>query len=77
MAFTDLIKDGAFRRSNGQCECRRTTHGHIGRCPAIITRHRAEYHHVVSQDAGGSDGLENCEALCTTCHQKTRSYGGY
>ncbi|MHC4072779.1 MAG: HNH endonuclease [Planctomycetota bacterium] len=77
MAFTDSVKDSAFRRSGGQCECKRTTHGHIGRCLSIITRHVAEYHHVVSEAAGGSDGLENCEALCVTCHQKTKSYGAH
>lgn len=77
MAFSESIKDKAFKRSGGQCECKRTTHGHSGRCKTRITRHGAEYHHVLSQSAGGTDGLENCEALCTTCHRKTRSYGGY
>jgi 5-methylcytosine-specific restriction endonuclease McrA len=77
MAFSESTKDAAFRRSGGQCECRRSSHGHwTGRCSTKITRHGAEYHHVVSQDAGGSDGLENCEALCVSCHQKTKSYGG-
>lgn len=77
MAFSESVKDAAFRRSGGQCECRRTTHGHSGRCQTKITRYSAEYHHVVSQNAGGSDGLENCEALCVTCHTKTGSYGSY
>ncbi len=77
MAFSENIKDQAFRRSGGRCECRRSTHtNHTGRCSASITRHGAEYHHVVSLQAGGSDGLENCEALCPTCHKQTGSYGG-
>ena len=75
MAFSDATKDAAFARSGGRCECGRTTHGHAGRCPTSVTRYGAQYHHVVSQDAGGSDGLGNCEVLCTPCHQKTGSYG--
>ena len=75
MAFSESVKDAAFRRSGGQCECRRTTHRRIGRCGTNITRYGAEYHHIVSQNAGGSDGLDNCEALCVTCHQQTKSYG--
>ena len=77
MAFSDGVKDAAFKRSGGQCECRRSGHtNHTGRCTATITRHGAEYHHVTSQDAGGSDGLSNCQALCVKCHKQTGSYGG-
>ena len=74
MAFSDSVKDDAFKRSGGRCECTRSSHtNHTGRCTTSITRHGAEYHHV---DSGGSDALGNCEALCTTCHQQTGSYGG-
>jgi 5-methylcytosine-specific restriction endonuclease McrA len=76
MAFSESTKDAAFKRSGGQCECRRTSHGHNGRCKTTITRHGAEYHHITSVAAGGSDGISNCEALCITCHKKTGSYGG-
>lgn len=76
MPFSDNVKDQAFRRSGGQCECRRSTHGHLGRCPTKISRHGAEYHHVVADSAGGADTLSNCEALCVSCHRKTQSYGG-
>jgi 5-methylcytosine-specific restriction protein A len=76
MAFPDWVKDAAFRRSGGRCECRRSSHGHpFGRCSATITRYGAEFHHITSQAAGGPDTLENCEALCITCHRQTRSYG--
>jgi 5-methylcytosine-specific restriction protein A len=79
MAFSESVKDAAFRRSGGQCECKRTSHSSHwwGRCSTAITRHGAEYHHIISQDAGGSDGLENCEALCVPCHKATGSYGGH
>ena len=81
-AFSEAIesgatKDQAFARSGGRCECTRSSHtNHTGRCPTTIRRHTAEYHHRVSESAGGGDGLSNCEALCVTCHRQTGSYGG-
>lgn len=76
MAFTESTKDAAFARSGGQCECERTTHGHVGRCPTKVTGHGAQYHHKVAADSGGDDSLSNCEVLDTDCHQKTQTYGG-
>ncbi len=77
MAFSDSTKDDAFKRSNGRCECTRSSHtNHTARCSTTITRHGAEYHHVVSQNSGGSDSLSNCQALCSICHKQTGSYGG-
>lgn len=74
MAFSESVKDAAFKRSGGRCECTRSSHtNHTGRCPTTITRHSAEYHHV---DSTGPDTLANCEALCVTCHRQTESYGG-
>jgi 5-methylcytosine-specific restriction endonuclease McrA len=77
MAFSDAIKDSAFARSGGRCECKRSAHqAHAGlRCTTVLTRHSAEYHHVTAVDAGGSDGLSNCEVLCRPCHLLTPSYG--
>ncbi len=78
MAFPESVKDAAFKRSGGRCECKRSSHSnHTSRCSTTITRHSAEYHHVVSEDAGGPDTLDNCEALCKTCHKQTGSYGGH
>ncbi len=78
MPFPESIKDQAFARSGGRCECYREHTGvnaphHGGRCPNTFSRHGAwEAHHIV---AGGNDTLSNCEALCVTCHELTRSYG--
>ena len=78
MAFSESIKDEAFKRSGGMCECTRTSHlNHTGRCSKILTRYGTEYYHVVSQDAGGTEDLSNCEVLCTICHRQIRSNGGY
>lgn len=76
MAFSDAVKDAAFKNSGGQCECVRTSHNHpFRRCSAKVTRHSAEYHHKTADAAGGPDTLANCEVLCVTCHRNTASYG--
>ena len=73
MAFPESVKDAAYWRSGGRCECRRSSHGHGGRCWSRIWRHRnVHYHHI---NAYGDDTLSNCEALCINCHKLTRSYG--
>lgn len=79
MPFSESVKDQAFARSGGRCECHREHPGansaphHGGRCPRTFGRYGAwEAHHSV---AGGPDTLSNCEALCTTCHQLTGTYG--
>lgn len=79
MPFPDSVKDAAFVRSSGRCQCRRIEHRHPdGRCTNSVARSGvggAEFNHVQSQQVGGADTLANCEVLCTPCHQATRSYG--
>jgi len=75
MAFPQLVKDQAWRRSGGKCECTRSAHTHPRRCNAVLSRASAEYHHIHAQAQGGHDGLSNCEVLCHSCHVKTPSYG--
>jgi len=83
MAFSESVKDEAFKRSGGRCECNRQHTGindaphHGGRCSKTFTRHGNWHaHHKVSLKAGGSDTLSNCEVLCIKCHELTKSYGG-
>jgi len=75
MAFPQTVKDAAFKRSGGRCECTRTSHGHTGRCQKRLTATSGHYHHQVSVNAGGADTLVNCEHMCIPCHEKTRSFG--
>ena len=77
MAFSEATKDAAYRRSGGQCECTRQDGLHRGRCPVRIPRTgpRVQFNHKHAARLGGGDGLTNCEALCTPCHQATASYG--
>ena len=76
MAFTQTIKDRAYLRAGGKCE----------RCGKDCIRLRtnygfeypeSEFHHILSVQAGGYDGISNCEHLCVACHHNTKSYGGY
>ena len=81
MAFSESVKDQAFARSGGRCECHRLHSGltaphYGGRCSRTFTRYGTwEAHHIVAVSSGGTDTLSNCEALCTTCHELTRTYG--
>lgn len=77
MAFSKDTIDSAWRRTDGICECTRNCPKHTGqRCDIKLTAGKWHAHHKVSQKAGGSDSLSNCEALCIPCHQNTGSYGG-
>ena len=78
MAFPESVKDQAFRRSGGRCECHRKHVGvhaphHGGRCLKRLTKYGAWHaHHIVDT---GLDIVSNCEVLCIPCHQLTRTYG--
>ena len=63
MAFSDSVKNAAFRRAGGRCECRRRVCGHAGRCSKSLAN-GWHAHHITSQAAAGADTLSNCEALC-------------
>ncbi len=75
MPFSQAVKDAAFMRAGGRCECRRAACGHFGRCSTTPIIHLWEAHHIIAEHAGGSDTLANCEVLCIPCHLNTRSYG--
>lgn len=83
MAFPQSVIDDAWMRAGARCECTRQCPNHSGaRCNKVLDpknqtpRMEWHAHHVVSQDAGGVDTLENCEILCVPCHKNTESYGG-
>ena len=82
MAFSQETIDQAWRQAGGKCECSLRNCGHTGRCNKVLDPQNStagkkwHAHHVVSQEAGGSDGLSNCLILCVDCHENTRSYGG-
>ncbi len=74
MSFSLSIKDQAYERAGGRCEycgrpCRRIPNGDYYEYPD------SEFHHRKAQSEGGDDSLSNCVHLCTSCHEKTASYG--
>ena len=76
MAFSQTVKDQAWRGAGGKCECTRILcPDHAGRCKALLGSNW-HAHHKTSVKAGGNDTLSNCEALCIPCHKHTRTYGG-
>lgn len=76
MPFSDSVKNAALTRARFMCECNRMCLHHLGRrCGALLLPGFWEAHHIVAESVGGSDTIANCEALCLSCHQNTRSYG--
>jgi 5-methylcytosine-specific restriction endonuclease McrA len=75
MAFSEAVKKAALARAGYRCECRRINHRHVGRCTAQLGVGQYHIHHITSLLAGGSDTLDNAEALCIPCHENTASYG--
>lgn len=81
MAFSQETLNQAWHRAGGRCECVLEKCGHAGRCNKELDPQNAtsgkkwHAHHIVSQDAGGSDEPSNCQILCVECHENTRSYG--
>ncbi len=63
--FTRTTKLAAWERSGGCCEnCERK----------ISPGDGPEYDHIIADEHGGGNGLENCQVLCTNCHKpKTRA----
>lgn len=59
MAFTDKTKLIAKQKSAFRC--------------CICHKPFVEVHHIIPQEAGGSNDIENAAALCATCHDL---YGG-
>jgi len=90
--FPESVVKEAWKRAGGSyppapayCECKRSEHGHSGRCnKQLVWENRGkegergawEAHHTVSQEKGGEPILSNCEILCLDCHKKTKTYGG-
>lgn len=74
MAFPQSVKDAAYNRAGGKCECTMTRCGHTGRCNKSLSS-GWHAHHRTAVSSGGDDTLGNCQAMCIPCHQNTGSYG--
>jgi hypothetical protein len=76
VSFSEETVREAWERSQGNCECRRTTHGHPQRCNEKLDWNRRgmgdspgswDTHPRLSPRHGGSVSLANCEVLCSIC----------
>jgi 5-methylcytosine-specific restriction endonuclease McrA len=56
--FTTKVKLAAFERAAGRCE----------KCTARLVVGKFAYDHVIADALGGEPTLENCQALCSSCH---------
>jgi hypothetical protein len=67
MAFGQPVKQAAYARANGQCECMRQScmAHYAGRCARSLVD--GWHAHRIGQ--AGPDTLENCEALCIPCYE--------
>jgi hypothetical protein len=71
MVFSVNVRDEAFTRCRGRCECRKPLHAHkSGRCHHGVTRHTAFYHAI--SDQGQADLAGNCRVLCAHCQPHER-----
>ena len=78
MAFPESVRQAAYERAGGRCECKRrscTCHRRNDRCYKKLRRPHWHAHHRTAVSSGGSDTLGNCEILCVECHKNTGTYG--
>lgn len=73
--FTKEIKRAALRRSLGKCEAVGEMYGFKPgqRCNAPLSM-GVQYDHIIADSIGGEPTLDNCAAVCVSCHgYKTRT----
>lgn len=56
--FSKKIKLAAWRRSGGRCET----------CTSKLFAWSVHYDHLIPDALGGEPTLDNCRAVCRTCH---------
>ncbi|MCK4404056.1 MAG: HNH endonuclease [candidate division Zixibacteria bacterium] len=75
MAISKVTRQLLSDRAEGQCECKMSVCSHHSagvRCPRPLVEGDWEAHHK-SRDGG--DTLSNLIAMCSECHENTRTYG--
>ena len=77
MAFREDTKQAAYERAGGRCEClRQSCSAHYGgRCGRLLMA-GWHAHHVQAPSEGGSDELDNCEALLHPVPRSGRAGAG-
>lgn len=75
--FSADVKRAAIRRSEGQCEAVGKVYGlQAGRrCQNQLSAGVEFDHYPIRVADGGTNSLDNCVAVCRTCHRfKTRTF---
>ena len=79
MLFEDSVRQQAFKRSGGKCECASQHEGersphHGGKCPrAFFEVWGWEVNHITTEERGGKSTLENAQVLCLECYQLAKA----
>jgi hypothetical protein len=74
MAFSEVTIAEAKILAGGACQCEMAVCGHHGKCwKPLGANWRA--HHRTSVATGGSDELSNCQPMCPSCYENTRTLG--
>lgn len=56
--FSTKVRVAAFQRAGGRCE----------KCKVRLVPGKTEYDHVIPQEFDGPSTLENCQVICSACH---------
>lgn len=75
--FSQETINKAWNRSGGKCECKRSSHGHKGRCNKELELENQgrdaddywEAHHANGDET--NNDLDHCLIFCWECHRKS------
>ena len=67
-AVNDELRDAVFERAGGRCECRRTLHLHLPRCPNSLTGDWAVFQ-PVPDSVPQAGSIYNLQGLCAECFE--------
>ena len=72
--FTRTTMLAAWERSGGYCERKINGKRADGCGRKIFPSDGPEYDHIIADEHGGDNSLDNCQVLCVWCHKpKTRA----
>lgn len=73
IGFPQRVKDQAWKRAGGFCETGDKTDGRgtLDGCGMPLAgKGRAHADHILPRALQGKDTLDNCQILCTPCHNR-------
>ena len=67
MPLSQAARELALIRAGHRCQCRRSDHGHRGRCEAELTAGNRVYRRRLVADGEGGYTYANCVVVCREC----------